>query len=279
MAAEQNSATPKFENPPVTEVALSISFNRLGNLNAVRLGQLWSKFKREFPRTEEHPPLVPVVETFAKPKQSNLEISVETVFPAPRVWFLNEQGTELIQIQQDQFVHNWRKVEGDEEYPCYEKIKQTFLEQLEKFEEFLSSEQLGSIVPRQCEVTYVNHIYSGDGWSDHGELDKVIEIWGAKYSDNFLPKMENSTFASRHIIPGKNAEPFGRLHIKVEPRFKVSDGKPIFIMTLTARGRPLDEGIEGALQFLDVGHEWVVRGFTSITTAKMWKIWGKKDDS
>jgi hypothetical protein len=50
----------------------------------------------------------------------------------------------------------------------------------------------------------------------------------------------------------------------------------MFLLTLTARGRPGSDGIPGVLQFLDVGREWIVRGFTSITTATMHKIWGRR---
>jgi len=35
-------------------------------------------------------------------------------------------------------------------------------------------------------------------------------------------------------------------------------------------------GVEDAMAFLDVGHEWVVRGFTSVTTTSMQSKWGKE---
>jgi hypothetical protein len=71
-------------------------------------------------------------------------------------------------------------------------------------------------------------------------------------------------------------EPVGRLHIAAEPAFRRSDSSPIVVLTLTARGRPLGVGLDGVLAFLDLGHEWIVRAFDSVTTSKMHRIWGRK---
>ena len=48
-------------------------------------------------------------------------------------------------------------------------------------------------------------------------------------------------------------------------------------MKLTARGNPQGDGLEGALEFIDTGHEWIVRGFTSFVTKEMQALWGRKD--
>jgi len=103
-----NTPLPDFEGPPVVEVALAIQFKRLERLRAAHLGLLWSKFRdRGFPRTEDHGPLEPASERFdrnAVQPQLGIDVRVFDVPPLPRVWFLNEGGTQLIQFQPDRFV-------------------------------------------------------------------------------------------------------------------------------------------------------------------------------
>ena len=46
--------------------------------------------------------------------------------PAPRFWFVNESGNELVQVQRDRFIRNWRKTEGQPGYPSYDNLREAF---------------------------------------------------------------------------------------------------------------------------------------------------------
>jgi len=63
----------------------------------------------------------------------------------------------------------------------------------------------------------------------------------------------------------------------MQPAFTVEDERPIYVLNMTARGAPLGDNLEGVLGFLDIGHEWVVRGFTAITSDVMHRVWGRDD--
>lgn len=268
---------PDFADPPVVEVALSVQFDPLTSLRVPHLGLLWEEFRNRFPNTEEHPPLPPVIERFGVRGPSGVSVQLETGLPMPRCWFLNEAGDELIQVQQDRFVHNWRKVGHGDKYPRYERIRETFKTELDTFCQFLDREQLGKLAPNQCEVTYVNHIASGKGWERHGQIGEVVTVWASRYSDTFLSEPEDVRFAVRYVIPDSSGAPLGRLFINVEPAYRTTDNQPVLVMQLIARGRPDGEGIEGVFRFLDTGREWIVRGFASITSSRMHEIWGRRD--
>ena len=47
---------------------------------------------------------------------SDVEIELTDLTQTPRYWFLNEAGTQLLQVQSTRLVLNWRKNETDEEY-------------------------------------------------------------------------------------------------------------------------------------------------------------------
>lgn len=274
-------ARPDYNNPPVSEVVLSLQFEKLNSLGSTQIGLLWESFRDRFPKTEEHHPLEPSFEKFGVRVLVNQGVRIEHMDTpvVPRVWFLNDGGTQLIQVQQDRFIHNWRKMDGEAEYPRYETIKKTFEEDLSNFTDFLIVEKIGELIPNQCEVTYVNHIVAGDEWGNHGELDKLLTVVRSEYSDEFLPTPENIRLALKYVIPNpdnKDGDPIGRLHISCDPFFKRSDDKPLFSLTLTARGQPMKNDIEGALRFMDIGREWIVRGFTSITTHQFHKIWERQ---
>jgi uncharacterized protein (TIGR04255 family) len=269
---------PDFENPPVVEVALSVQFERLTDLHAAHLGLLWSQFKDRFPRTEEHPPREAVIEQFGVFSPRRVKVQLQTVMPVPRVWFLNEQSTEIIQLQPDCFVHNWRKMGAPTQiYPRYESIRQTFSEELRVFLRFVEQERIGQVTPTQCEVTYVNHIVAGKGWDNLGQVDRVFAPWSGSYSDTFLQSPEEARAAIRFLIPGDGGEPVGRLRIELSPNVEVKTQRPVFVLTLTARGRPGGSQIDDVLAFLDTGREWIVRGFASVTTPNMHHAWGRLD--
>jgi uncharacterized protein (TIGR04255 family) len=195
--------------------------------------------------------------------------------PVPRCWFLNKDGTQLVQVQQDRIAHNWRKGESGGVYPRYESIRETFKNELRVFGDFLIREGIGAWVPDLCEITYINQILPNSEWHDHGQLSKILTLFTDRETEEFLPPPEDAQLNCRYVIPGDEGDPIGRLHISVRPAFRRVDDRPIYLLDLVARGVPAGEGIEGVLRFLDLGRTWVVKAFVSITTPEMQTIWGR----
>jgi uncharacterized protein (TIGR04255 family) len=275
-----NFATPRpeYDSPPVIEVVLSVQFEPLRDLKGVQLGLLWSKFREEFPRIEEHPPIAPMFESFEIPPREKLGLHLEmSEIPLfPRMWFLNASGTELIQVQQDRFVHNWRKTAEGQTYPRFEYIRERFKSELDVFTSFLDAEHVKGFTINQVEVTYINHIVAGEGWRNHSELHKIISPLSASYSDGFLNSIEDGNMAIRYRISDENTgagTSLGRLYVEVQSAYRKNDQMPLFVLNLTARGKPIGDGVDGAFAFLNIGREWIVRGFTSVTTNEMHRVW------
>src|SRR5438874_351227 len=113
---------PAFLNPPVTEVVISVQFDPLAKLAVPLLGLLWQRFRDEYPRFEQHPSLPPVIERLGvRATQSQLRIEMGGNV-AVRLWFLNKDGDQLVQVQNDRFIRNWRRVPKvvDQQYPRFE---------------------------------------------------------------------------------------------------------------------------------------------------------------
>lgn len=272
---EQASPLPLFSNPPVVEVALSVMVEPLSEFKAAHVGLLWNEVRARFPKTADQPPLDSPLELEAEPRRQLGPTLQFQAFQTPplRTWFLNEQETDLLQIQHDRVARNWRRANTTEPYPSYKNIRGPFEHELGVVSKFVESNHVGELKPRQCEITYVNHIVAGQGWKNHSDVDLVIVNWKPP-NHEFLRVIEDATFSWRYVI--RERKNFvGRLHVSFQPAYRTvgAEDMEIFVLTLTARGKPLGKGLDGALAFLDLGHDWIVRAFKDLTTPEMHQIW------
>lgn len=263
---------PDFARPPVIETVLGVQFSPITQFSIAHFGFYWARVRSAYPHAEDKPPLTPAFEEFGTPMSHLPKVGIELVSEVDaRCWFIDKSRTLLVQVQRDRFIQNWRKVTGEEPYPRYASLKPRFGDEWQRFCQFLREEELPAPEVTQCEVTYVNHIEPGVGWNSYAEIHNVIAAWTAP-SGNFLPGPEVTLINTKYLMPDKR----GRLHIVVQPAVRPRDAKEVLQLTLTARGRPNTSGLDDILEWFDLGHEWIVRGFTDFTTTTMHEIWGRK---
>lgn len=270
MTNKPGKLLPDYEKPPVIEVVSGIMFEPLKSLAAPYLGILWQKFKSKYPRCKEVAPLLPVIERFDE------AASVEGFpfgegLPMPRTWFETADGNGLIQVQRDRFLHNWKKERAEDQYPHYDYVISNFRECLAIFEEFLQENQLGVIAPLQYELTYINHILQGEGWTSLGDLRKVFPDFAWRVSNQrFLPAPEAINWQTSFVLPEKS----GRVHASIRLGKRRSDQRATFLFELTARGIAADRSRSAMWSWFDLAHEWIVRGFTDLTGEDLHKtVW------
>jgi len=262
---------PGYDRPPVVESYLGVQFLPLKGFSIPHFGLYLAKIRENYPDFQVQLPLVPAIEQFGVAQYSPRKVGVELVSsPEVRCWFIDKSGAMLNQVQSDRFLHNWRKVKPEDVSVHYDRIKPQFTEEWKTFCDFLNETNLGRPEITQCEMTYVNHIEIGEGWKSYGELDKVVALWSGSSSEKFLPTPESVNISARYLLPDKK----GRLHIEMQPAIR-QDGKEILQLNLTARGRPKSSDLENLLEWFDLGHEWIVRGFTDFTAKEMHKFWGR----
>jgi uncharacterized protein (TIGR04255 family) len=271
MEATEHVNLPEYDRPPVREVLLGVQFDALERLGGPYIGLLWQEFRSRFGKIEEQPQLVFRPERFGLPMPEPPTVELVDSL-APRIWFVNDSGTELLQVQQDWFSHNWRKVDEDDKYPRFATLRAAFNDELAGLIYFVEREALGTFKPVQCEVTYVNLIRLGSDES----IGDVLTVFKPDFSDGFLAEPENFGAHLRFLIPGNDGAPIGRLHVVAAPVIELKTQQMGIRLTLTARGYPDGDNPEAMFAFFDRGHEWIVRGFTSITTPKMHELWGRK---
>jgi len=273
MSPSTDRILPDFDRPPVNEVVCGIQFQPLKAMTVPYLGLLWQKFRSVYPKCREVAPLIPVMERFDEPSPEELNPFADA-FPSPRIWFETTDGNGLIQVQRDRFLHNWKKERDDDEYPHYDRVIARFRDCLTTFEQFLRENSLENISPTQYELTYTNHIDQGHGWTSMGEIGGIFPDFDWRKSvQRFLPAPEAINWQTLFILP----ERAGRLRVSIRLAKRRSDGLPTFLLELTARGISTDRSRPAMWSWFDLAHEWIVRGFTDLTSDTMHKNYWRRN--
>lgn len=263
---------PDYEKPPVVEVVCGLMFEPIRELTTAHIGLLWQKFKDTYSKCTENPPLPQVIENFGERESSQPTLSGFGLpsFLLPRIWFERRDGRGLIQVQRDRFHHNWKKAEEADEYPHYGNVFGNFRRYLDEFESFLRENELNTVVPSQYEMTYVNHIPEGEGWTSPETVDLFPDLGWRKKPDRFLPPFEQLNMTWSFVLPEKA----GRLHMAISRGVRVKDQRRILVFNITARGIGHDRSLAEMSKWFDVAHEWIVCGFTDVTNEEVQRnIW------
>jgi len=269
--SENYGQLPDFDNPPVIEVVCGVQFDPVEAFHATTFGAFWQLVRDEYPAVEDKPPLPTMFEgPGLSPASIRAEIIEGPVFP--RVFLVHKSPNWLIQLQKDRLLHNWRKIHDDDEYPRYPNVVRRFLSAWEQFGRFWVEAQMGDLRINQLEITYINHIAFGDGWSDLREIGRVFRDVQWANGSRFLPKPESIGLAMTFSLP----DGVGRLHVSVKQGIRHRDGSAVLLCELTARGMPCTADGDAISAWFDIGRRWIVEGFTDLTADHMHRQWGLK---
>jgi len=266
----KTNSLPSYKTPPVIEVVCGINFKKIEKFKAAHSGLFWQKLRSDYPKCQHAPPL-----GFPS-KPMEFEADPEFPFPLPRLWFINEKEDGLVQLQNNRFLYNWRKILPEESYPRYHMVISAFKKNLDIFKTFLEEESLGSINLIECELTYVNHILKEEGWESPADIHGIMSDLNWRLDvKRFLPEPRNLGWNATFTMPEDN----GRLYVQLEQKIRQIDKRPLFILQLIARGLGADKSEEAMWKWFDLAHKWIVCGFTDLTNAKIQtEIWQREDN-
>ncbi|MCF8051073.1 MAG: TIGR04255 family protein [Desulfobacterales bacterium] len=192
----------------------------------------------------------------------------------PRTWFINKEKNMLIQVQDDIFYFNWRRIKQDEPNPRYNIILKKFKDNLKKSKQFLQDEGLGEVRPKRCELTYNNQIPMGDGWKSLSDIGKIFRDLSWSSRKRFLPLPNRLGWQGHFSLP----ENLGRLDATITHAERRVDKHPLLVLQLSAKGLGEDKSFGAAWKWFSVAHEWIVRGFADLTEAAVQKdVWRRTD--
>lgn len=263
-----------FIHPPIDEVALAVQFAPQ-TVDFMQASHFRDGLKNRFPTRQEHQARPPMSEDFTDPaERPQVQFEVLNVPSMPRFWFVSADESELVQLQHDVLIYNWRRRAVDAQYPGYTAVRASMKEMLGQLNEVLAAddERPSALTPNWCEVTYVNQIASQDGSIDRPPLSRLLRGVEMPRQDSLLPETDDAQIHLRWTIQG-DKEPRGRLTVALSSATRLATHVPIWAMSLTTRILAADEGIDAALAALDDGHDWAYRAFIELTSEEMHAYW------
>ena len=213
-----------FENPPVNEVVVSTYFNPpLSDFRNEHIGLFWERIRREFPIVRQQHPVG------IRPHSTTDESS-----SMPRYWFIADNDINLIQIQKNAFMFNWRR--RGENYPRFHRhIKPAFDKCYGLFSEFIRTEikTVEKLAVDLCELAYINALEPCELWSGPQDTTNVIPSFSILEPDINLSDVP--AFDCNHAY--KIADDL-QLNIGIRTATKAQQPEvPVLIFEIKASGR------------------------------------------
>lgn len=248
-----------FKNAPLNEVALGYTFLARPDLLIPHIGKFWTEIDDQYPKCQHAPAI--------------FESSDQAAFadlPLPRVWFISDDDTRLVQIQQDRLTFNWRDRGTGQPYIRFPAIQEEFLRIDDLFRKFVLKETGLPISPSAYNLTYVNIIKRGDGWTSYEDIHRVLPDMRWQGSGRFLRPPNHMEWKAVFPLPDE----MGTLTASVQPAKLIKDLSPILKFDLTAKSESLG-GKEVLLnKWIQIAHTSVVQGFRDLTGEEMHeKFW------
>jgi uncharacterized protein (TIGR04255 family) len=260
---------PDYDDPPVNEVVIGIQFDQTA-ITGAHIGLFWEGLRAEFPKASEQPPLESKIESF-EPRRFSAPSVEFTSWRGSRYWLTSEDDVELIQIQTDRLIYNWRRGPRNARYPHFEAIQERFWKIVERWSGFLKNiEQPFKLT--QWELTYINHILTPDGQPALGD---ALSFWGGELDHALGGAAEAGRMEAQRILT-ENTSPWARMYVSVTTGVRM-DQVPLIAFELTVRGPPENEEIwEITRDRLFKARHQIVTAFDTLTTPRMHAIWGKR---
>lgn len=168
-----------FEAPPLWEIAVSAATNGTV-LDPYDVREVHDLFREELPHSERQAPIphLPVAAFVGGPAPST-EFNEGLL---PRWWFVSEDGTDLLQLQEQFVASNWRRrssVPGARfKYPGFDTVVARYEERLHRLRRFHEGRGTDFPPPAACELLYNNIIPLEDDTGERLPLSEVL----AEYS-------------------------------------------------------------------------------------------------
>ncbi len=253
----------RFHNPPINELVIATYFNPpLFTLRNEHIGLFWSRIRDEFPAVEQQAP-VGGAEAFE-------HIGGE-FFPMPRFWFVAEDNVNLIQLQKNAFMLNWRR--RDAQYPHFaENLKPVFDKYFRVFEDFAREDAgVQDIKIDLCELTYINTIDVCEYWQGPQDTAKVIPSFA-------IPETGIESSAAPAFNCTYVYVPSNDLQLRVSIRnaeVAAKPGTPVLVLEIKASGRLGQVGKSTADEWFERAHDAIIASFVGMTSEDIQRTYWK----
>lgn len=150
-----------LDAPPIVEVACGFAFEPLDGFDVFHLGRFWGELADEYPGRQAQPAIGAV------PLRPLDELQL-------RGWFESADRTNLVQLQHDRLICNWRR--GDSAYPRFRTrgdavgLRDTSIAVYHQFRDYWQERSGAPPALRVLELTKVDRFERGVHWTTPEDL-------------------------------------------------------------------------------------------------------------
>ena len=251
----------RFKKPPLNEIVFQVAFPEIQGFGPTHIGLFWSEFRDTFPTIESAPRI-------GLPGAFNIRSGV---LPDNRVWLVHKDNSQVIQIQDDRFMFNWRETGESDSYPGFDVLYPMFKTFFAQFVKFLEVENFRPKILTGFELQYINHIYQGvwDEWDDAGKVFPAFN-WAGN------PKKMPPAKGFRHFVQCDRPNGLGELAVTIDSRTHKQSSEPLinFEIKVTAHQRELE--LDSLDDIFLPAHDELVDTLSSMTSHAVQKTWEKE---
>lgn len=249
-----------FDAPPLSEVVMGITFVPRDDFLVPYFGSFWEMIRKQFPVTRHAAPLV---------EQNEVPFGAEGYY-LPRVWFLSEDETTIIQLQQNRFLFNWREVKDKANpYVRYERLRNDFLELWARYSDFVEKQTGQALQPIRYELTYINFMAESEESDSFTLAKRTFRSFALPSSEGEAPQIFNCQLKS------ELAKDLGSLSVGAGTA-NTNDGRKGLRLELSVRSKNGEEN--PFVSWADNAHDVIVSSFKDMTTAEMHAVWKLREE-
>lgn len=257
--------TIRFENPPIIELVCGIQYD-IEQYTFILENDFYSRVKNSFPHMEINPPLSLVFDKLSTTSSKDSERKPPFF---KRYFFIDENKSKLIQLQEGRYLFNWRKVEGENViYPTFNNVYKEFYENWKILEDVFKSNQINYAV-NQLELTYIDHIDIGEFNAEVAKIDDIFIFF-----NNISQLTKIDTLNINLSIPLKELS--GHINLKLDTAIRKQDQKGVIVFDSTVRGM-MNKEVKAIDDWFLKAHDQAIRLFVELLTDKAKQKWGFKD--
>ena len=262
----------RFKNPPINELVIGAYFDPpLLALRSEHIGLFWERLRDIFPTVEQREPLSGVAQS---PGPGGVVTISNEFLPMPRYWFVSEDNVNLIQVQKNAFLLNWRS--RDTDYPHFtEHLKPNFDKYYGIFERFLR-EDVGeqSVRIGLCELTYVDLIEPCTYWQGPQDTSNVIPSF-------VLPDcgLGDSVASAFNTVYRYELGPRSQLHVAIRTTEAANEpDSPRLVLEFKALGHLGGVPKSDTASWYSEAHDAIVSRFLNMTSKDVQRIYWLPED-
>ena len=260
--------SPSFDRPPLVEVALGVEFSPVPGFGAVPLARFADRLHDRYPVVQEYPPL-PRNPPIGVDDQIGGGLVVNVGAPSIRLWLLSREQDQLLQVQRDRLIVNWRVGTSSSSYPRYrDALRPAFAREYQGLLSFLTDVGLPTSGLVGVEVTYVNVVAgSSDESSDIGAILRSQRPSEGRFGAPRTTRLQQQWEWTGHE---------GAASVLTMDAAQPATRESTIAMNLTARSAlSTNAGIDDVLRSLDLCHDEVVSAFVELTEPDRHLEWGR----